>query len=120
MSLYENYDISIIEEHNKDKPDKPSGTAIRLAEDICMNNDNMNDWILNDKGKKSIIPVRAVREKNVTGIHTVKYESDVDYLEIMHIAKNRKGFAAGAVIAAEFLKNKKGFYGMKDLLGFGG
>ncbi|MFC2097874.1 4-hydroxy-tetrahydrodipicolinate reductase [Bacteroidota bacterium] len=119
MSNYENYNVSIKEVHHKEKIDKPSGTAITLADDISANNMNKEKWILGKSDRKDEISITAVREENITGSHFVKYDSDIDSIEISHIAKNRKGFAAGVIIAAEFLAGKTGFYGMEDLLGSG-
>ncbi len=119
MNKYDNYDINVSEVHSKDKLDIPSGTAIRIAEDICENTTNIDNWSFNDKDNKDSISIKSGRENNVIGNHTVNYESDVDSIELTHKAKNRKGFATGAIVAAEFLINRKGFCEMKDLLGFG-
>lgn len=119
MSNFSDYDVNIEEIHHKNKIDAPSGTAISLAEEIFQNNKNKTSWILGEKAKKKELRIKAVREQNFAGKHTVNYDSDVDSLSITHNAKSRKGFAVGAIIAAEFLKDKKGFFGMEDLLGFG-
>jgi len=114
---YENYDVNILEEHHISKIDKPSGTAIRLADDICEFNPPGNE-LQEQSGQnaRDLIRIDSKRDENITGNHTVRYESDVDYIELSHVAKNRKGFAFGAVIAAEFIQKRKGFYTMKDLM----
>lgn len=109
MNNYKNYEIGITETHHIEKKDAPSGTAITLAEGIVNNSDEKRNSI--DK-----IPINSLRKVNIPGIHTIKYESDVDFIEITHSAKNRKGFALGAILAAEFIVGKKGFFSMDDLM----
>lgn len=125
-----NYRLSLTETHHIHKLDKPSGTAVKLAEDIIENNDNYKSWELNQLtidnlqltsnneqltiGK--VLPVEAIREGDVFGIHEVKAESDCDIIQLRHEAFSRKGFATGAVIAAEFLLGKKGIFTMENLL----
>lgn len=116
MNKAEAYDVSISETHHTEKQDAPSGTAITLAEDLIKNSNNKKTWLKENAVNNSELVIRSFREGNVPGIHTVKYESDVDYIEIKHSAKNRKGFALGAVLAAEFTQNHKGFLTMNDLL----
>lgn len=111
----EGYDISIEEIHHTEKLDAPSGTAITLAEGI-IENTNKETWQL-DKGDQNIIPIIAKRIDKVPGTHTVTYSSQVDDIEIKHTAHNRNGFALGAVVAAEWLKDKTGVFSMKDVLG---
>ena len=116
MSKFKVYDIALEEIHHKQKLDAPSGTAISLAEGIIANSDKEN-WSLTVTDIKKEIPIVAKRIDDVPGIiHTVNYTSAVDEIEIKHTAKNRDGFALGAVIAAEWLQNKKGVYTMKDVL----
>lgn len=116
MQPYDDYKIRMEEIHHTQKLDSPSGTAIKLAEDLISQDFNYTSWCLGDSDNKEVIGIDAIREEGVPGTHTVLYESEIDKIEIMHEAKNRKGFAIGAVRAAEFLYNKKGYYSMEDLL----
>ncbi len=109
------YGLSIREAHHIHKLDKPSGTAVKLANDIIVNNSNYSQWALDVSGK-DILPVISIREGEVFGIHNVKAVSECDEINISHQAFSRKGFAVGAVTAAEFLRGKKGLYNMNDLL----
>ncbi|WGH26956.1 MAG: 4-hydroxy-tetrahydrodipicolinate reductase [Candidatus Bostrichicola ureolyticus] len=120
MSSYiQNYNIKIDEIHHKNKLDKPSGTAIFLAEDI-INVTDKTDWILfnNNKINNDKIPIVSQRIENTIGTHIVKYYSNIDNIEIKHEAYNRDGFALGAIIAAEWIKNKnkKGIFSMNEVL----
>ncbi|MCW3077520.1 MAG: 4-hydroxy-tetrahydrodipicolinate reductase [Bacteroidetes bacterium] len=115
MNKYEEYDVNIEEIHHIHKLDKPSGTAITLASQIIENLDRKNKWSLEEKGK-DILNIKDIREGEVPGTHIIKYQSEVDNIEIMHRANNRKGFALGAVLAAEFLKGKAGIYTMSDII----
>ena len=117
MSKFDNYKVSIEEIHHLQKLDAPSGTAISIAEQIIENSD-FKDWTL-DKSIENELLIDAKREENVPGTHSVYYNSDVDFIEIKHEAKNRDGFALGAVIAAEYIHNKKGIFTMKEVLGLG-
>jgi 4-hydroxy-tetrahydrodipicolinate reductase len=112
------YDVEITEVHHTQKLDAPSGTAISLAEDLLENIDRKKEWKLEKAEEGSDIEIKAIREGDVPGIHTVKYESDVDEITIHHKAKSRKGLALGAVIAAEFAVKNKGFLSIKDMLKF--
>lgn len=116
MAQQTQYNIHIEEIHHTEKLDAPSGTAITLAEDIIANT-SKNNWELGVTNNESIIPIEAKREPNVPGTHNITYSSEVDTINIKHTAHNRKGFALGAVIAAEWLLNKKGIFSMKDVLG---
>ncbi len=116
MRNFQSYDIDIEEIHHTQKLDAPSGTAISLAEGIIENSDKEN-WNLAVTNNSKEIPIVSKRIENVPGTHTVRYTSVVDEIEIKHTAKNRDGFALGAVIAAEWLQGKKGVYTMKDVLG---
>ncbi len=118
MNKAENYDVSVSETHHTEKKDAPSGTAISIAEIIISNFKNKKAWIKENTVNETELVIRSFREGKVPGIHTVKYESDVDYIEITHNAKSRKGFALGAVLAAEFTQKNKGFLTMDDLLNF--
>ncbi|MBN2891572.1 MAG: 4-hydroxy-tetrahydrodipicolinate reductase [Bacteroidales bacterium] len=115
MNNYSNYDVSIEETHHIHKLDAPSGTAIYIANQIISEIDRKNSWKLDQANNKEI-KINAVREDEVPGTHTVIYDSDVDFIEIKHSAKNRRGLAFGAVLAAEYVQNKKGFFTMQDLL----
>ena len=120
MNKFPAYDVTMEETHHIHKLDAPSGTAITLAEDIIANIERKNSWALyndTDDNKSDIIEIKDYREGEVPGIHSVIYESEVDSIKITHDAKSRRGFALGAVLAAEFTKDKKGFLGMQDLLG---
>ncbi|HBN06748.1 MAG TPA: 4-hydroxy-tetrahydrodipicolinate reductase [Bacteroidales bacterium] len=117
MNDQPSYDVSIEEIHHIHKLDAPSGTAITLAETIIDNLDRKTNWELNCEDEKpNIINVTAQRIGEVSGTHSITYSSEVDDIIITHQAHNRKGFALGAVLAAEFMKGKTGFYGMKDLI----
>jgi 4-hydroxy-tetrahydrodipicolinate reductase len=124
MNKFPSYEVEMEETHHIHKLDAPSGTAITIAEDILSNIERKNNWALykdssdnHAENNSDIIRIKDFREGEVPGIHTVIYESEVDNIKITHEAKNRKGFAMGAVLAAEFTKDKKGFLGMQDLLG---
>lgn len=118
MNVLEDYSISMEEIHHTKKLDAPSGTAITLAEGI-IENSSKKDWELGESSSEENIPIVSKRIAEVPGTHTVSYSSEVDTIEIKHTAHSRKGFALGAVIAAEWLVNKKGVYKMKDVLNIG-
>ena len=118
MGNLEDYRISIEEIHHTKKLDAPSGTAITLAESIVKNGAFTN-WELNKATTAESLPIYAKRIPEVPGTHTVSYASGIDEIHINHTAKNRQGFALGAVIAAEWLLNKEGVYSMKDVLNIG-
>jgi 4-hydroxy-tetrahydrodipicolinate reductase len=118
MNDYPDYNVNIEEIHHIHKLDAPSGTAITLAEGIIENIDRKNHWNLEKEEKNTDLIIHSIREGEVPGIHEIVYESEADIISIKHDAKNRKGLALGAVIAAEFTKGKKGFLGMNDLLKF--
>lgn len=119
MNRYPDYDVRMEETHHIHKLDAPSGTAITLAEGILQNIDRKEGWALgNDHPTSDVLRIDAFREGEVPGIHSVVYESDADTIRITHDAKNRKGFALGAVLAAEFTKGKQGFLTMEDMLDF--
>lgn len=117
MNAYTDYDVNMTEVHHIHKLDAPSGTAITLANDLLKTIDRKKEWVLGEAAKADELSIKAVREGEVPGIHTICYDSEVDTITITHSAKSRRGFALGAVMAAEFLCGKKGFYGMEDLLG---
>lgn len=116
MNHYPAYDVSMVEVHHTQKKDAPSGTAITLAEKILEQLERKNKWSLTQPFDKSTLSIKAERVDEVPGTHTVTYHSIIDDIAITHTAHNRDGFALGAVVAAEFLKDKKGIFTMKDVL----
>lgn len=114
MEDFPEYNLKIEETHHTEKLDAPSGTAISLAKDILPFRDKTH-WSL-DKETAHSIPIYASRESEIKGTHTVTYQSEIDSLCIKHEAHSRKGFALGALLAAEWLKDKKGVYHMNDVL----
>ena len=121
MSSQEEYSINVEEIHHTKKLDTPSGTAITLAEGI-INNTSKRDWQLKERQTQinaETILIEAKRVPDVPGTHIISYESQIDSIEIKHTAHNRKGFALGAIIAAEWLNHKIGIYTMKDVLNIG-
>ena len=115
MHKIDGYNISMEEIHHTNKLDAPSGTAITLAEGIIEYTE-MENWELDTKSTDKTIPITAKRIPNVPGTHSVFYDSEVDRIEIKHTAHSRKGFALGAVVAAEWIIGKQGVYSMKDVL----
>jgi 4-hydroxy-tetrahydrodipicolinate reductase len=115
MANLKQYSVSMEEIHHIQKLDAPSGTAITLAEDIIKHS-NYNNWTL-ETPLSNEIHIEAKRIETVPGTHSVFYDSEVDQIEIKHTAHSREGFAFGAVIAAEWLVDKKGVFTMKDVLG---
>ncbi|HOO83069.1 MAG TPA: 4-hydroxy-tetrahydrodipicolinate reductase [Prolixibacteraceae bacterium] len=116
MKPFDTYNVEMTEVHHTKKLDAPSGTAISLANDIIEQYDQMTGWVNQHSDSKNLLGIESVREGDVPGIHTIKYDSEVDFIEITHSAKTRKGFALGAVLAAEYSAGKKGLLTMKDLL----
>ena len=118
MDKYEVYDVSILESHHAAKLDKPSGTAITLAKDIIESIDRKKVWTITEPASSNTrdIFIESLRTGEVPGTHIVKYRSDIDDIEIKHEAHSRMGFAKGAIVAAEWLKDKKGVFSMKDVL----
>ena len=115
MNGLEDYQIQIDETHHIHKLDAPSGTAIAAAIGIIQNIDRKSEWSL-DKEKDGALPIYAHRKGEVTGTHEVIYSSDIDNISLKHEAKNRSGFALGAVMAAEFISGKKGVFSMNELI----
>ncbi|HSP40999.1 MAG TPA: 4-hydroxy-tetrahydrodipicolinate reductase [Gillisia sp.] len=111
---FKDYSVEIEEIHHTQKLDAPSGTAISLAEQI-ISNSHYSKWQL-DTAAENEIPIIAKRIEDVPGTHTVSYKSKVDTIEIKHTAHSREGFALGAVIASEWISDKKGVFTMKDVL----
>jgi 4-hydroxy-tetrahydrodipicolinate reductase len=128
MNKYPYYDVQVEEIHHTQKLDSPSGTAITIAEGILDNLNSKTDWknvLVSDTGvaEDDLLPedqllIESHRIENVPGTHTVMYDSEVDSIEFKHTAHNRNGFALGAVLAAEWLKDKKGFYPVTDMFTF--
>ena len=114
MKPWKEYTASIEEIHHIQKKDAPSGTAISLADSIISNTDK-KDWNLK-KGSEKDIQITAERIKDVNGKHIINYKSTIDTISITHEAHNREGFALGAILAAEWLLDKKGVFTMKDVL----
>jgi 4-hydroxy-tetrahydrodipicolinate reductase len=117
MQPHENYNVSLEEIHHTQKKDAPSGTAISLAEQILHTIDRKTKWVNRPETDPTELAIISKRIDPAPGTHTVIYSSEIDDIEIRHTAHNRKGFATGAVLAAEFLAGKKGIYSMSDVLG---
>ena len=114
LKPFQEYSVAIEEIHHTQKLDAPSGTAISLAEQILEHSDKKG-WKL-DEADEDHIPVTAKRIENVPGTHSISWRSQVDTIRIEHEAHSRDGFALGAVVAAEWLRDKKGVFSMKDVL----
>lgn len=114
LNKHDQYKIALQEIHHTEKIDKPSGTALTLAEDIIKGTD-YKEWSFKNNTNKTI-KMESVRENNVPGTHKVKYDSEIDSIEITHTAHSRKGFALGAVVAAEWIIDKKGVFNMTDMI----
>ena len=110
------YDVEMTEVHHTQKLDAPSGTAISLADDIIAALPGKESWVNDCTPSEKELNIKSERIGQVPGIHTIKYESAVDFIEITHNAKSRKGFAFGAVLAAEYCMENSGILTMKDLL----
>ena len=110
------YNVALSETHHTQKKDAPSGTAITLAEQIIAENPQLNGYTLAPEKNENKISITAIREADIPGTHSIKYNSEIDQIEITHTAKSRQGFALGAVLAAEFLKGKTGVFSMQDVL----
>ncbi len=116
MMTHNEYDVMINDIHHAQKKDAPSGTAITLAREILSNSNLKTTWINSASENEKELPIISERTDAVVGTHKVKYFSAVDDIEIIHTAHNRKGFASGALLAAEFIQGKKGLLSMKDVL----
>lgn len=117
MSPFEAYDVKMEEIHHTKKLDAPSGTAITLAQGVLKNHSRYKQWKLEEEASSQDLAVTAKRLPDVPGTHSVTYFSEIDEIEIKHTAHSRKGFALGAVLAAEWLAGKQGIFTMKDVLG---
>ncbi len=113
----QNYNIIIEETHHTQKKDAPSGTAITIAEMLLKELPQKKKWVNNKSENKEELSIISKRIDPAAGIHAVKYHSEVDDIEVIHTAHNRQGFATGAVLAAEYVKDKKGIFTMKDVIG---
>ena len=117
MKKNTDYNISIKETHHNQKIDRPSGTAISLADDIIKNS-KYDNWGLDQRSEKNIISIESQRKEKVHGVHEVNYNSILDNISIKHESFSRKSFAKGALVAALWIKEKKGVFGMSDVLNF--
>ena len=116
MAPHTEYEVIIEETHHTQKKDAPSGTAITLAEQILEESTRKKQWVNDLSENPEDLEIISQRIDPAPGTHRVKYSSAIDDIEIIHTAHNRKGFAYGAVLAAEFIKDKKGFFSMKEVL----
>lgn len=117
MAPHKEYSVTLEEIHHTQKKDAPSGTAITLAEQVMENIPGKKKWVNEASLDASELSIISKRIDPAPGTHTIKYSSSIDDIEIIHTAHNRKGFATGAVLAAEFIKGKKGIFSMKEVLG---
>lgn len=117
MNGHTEYAINLQEIHHTQKKDAPSGTAITLAEQILQEIPAKKKWVNEETTDPEILPIISKREDPAPGTHSIIYSSPIDDIEIIHTAHNRNGFALGAVLAAEYICNKKGIFNMKDVLG---
>lgn len=124
MNKHPYYEVQVEEIHHIQKLDAPSGTAITIAEGIIENLDAKKQWVniltdtnnpADDNAKVDDVLIESYRIDSVPGTHTVIYDSEVDTIELKHTAHNRNGFALGAVLAAEWVADKKGFFSVKDM-----
>lgn len=117
MNSFDSYDVNMVETHHVHKLDAPSGTAITLAEHIIEELDRKERWGLHETAP-GVLRIDDVRRSEVPGIHTITYDSPADLIEITHSAHTREGFALGAVLAAEYLKDHNGWQTIDDLFNF--
>jgi 4-hydroxy-tetrahydrodipicolinate reductase len=118
MAPHREYAVEMREIHHTQKKDAPSGTAITLAEQVLAEIPDLKNWVNRAVQNPGELPILSERVDPAPGTHQVKYHSAIDDIEIIHTAHSREGFAGGAVLAAEFIRQKKGIYSMKDVLGF--
>jgi len=116
MNGHPDYAVTMEEIHHTQKKDAPSGTAITLAEQIMQEIPGKNKWVNNETTDPEALSIISKREDPAPGTHSIKYSSIIDEIEIVHTAHSRQGFALGAVLAAEYIHNKKGIFKMKDVL----
>jgi len=117
MAQQKDYEVQVTETHHTQKKDAPSGTAITVAEQILENLRRKKNWVNQISDNVEELEIISERIDPAAGTHKVKYSSAIDDIEIIHTAHSRQGFALGAVLAAEFIKDKKGIFSMKDVLG---
>lgn len=115
MKNHRHYKLSIKEIHHKEKKDSPSGTAIKLANDLIKES-NYENWKLGITTNKKTINIESSRKQKIAGTHRIIYESDIDSIKIEHNAKNRLGFAMGAILSAEWLLGKTGIFSINDVI----
>jgi len=118
MAPHPDYDVRITEIHHTEKRDSPSGTAITLAEQVMEKIKRKKEWVNHISDNLGELEILSERTDPAPGTHTIEYNSSIDTITITHTAHNRKGFATGAVLAAEFIAGRKGVYRMSDVLGF--
>jgi dihydrodipicolinate reductase len=130
MNGFSQYDVEITETHHVHKLDAPSGTAITLAEEVVDRIDRKHSWKKgsvcwddghiegSDEHNANELIVKSIRHDEVPGIHTVRYDAEADCISITHDAHSRKGFALGAVLAAEYTLNHTGLLTTSDLFKF--
>lgn len=118
MKKYNDYSVSVEEIHHTKKLDAPSGTALKIVEGIINNHPGYKNWKPDEDASSGDIPVKAVREGMVPGTHIITWDSEIDALTLKHEAKNRKGLAFGAVVAAEYISGRKGVFTMDNVMGF--
>ena len=116
MNAFPQYQPSLEEAHHIHKLDAPSGTAITLTEGLIGELDRIKSWTMDENPGSEQLPVNAIREGEVKGKHSITYRSELDSISLSHDAYTRDAFASGALLAAEFMKKKKGIFGMEDLL----
>ena len=119
MASQPHYEVTLKEIHHTQKKDAPSGTAVTLAEQILSLLPRKKSWVNGEDGKVDELSITSERVDPAPGTHFVTYSSEVDDIEIIHTAHNRKGFAGGAVLAAEYIQDKRGIFFMRDVLGIG-
>jgi 4-hydroxy-tetrahydrodipicolinate reductase len=118
MAAHREYGVEMLEIHHTQKKDAPSGTAITLAEQVMAEIPSLKSWVNRTPQNPGELPILSERVDPAPGTHEVKYHSAIDDIEIIHTAHSREGFAGGAVLAAEYIRDKKGIFSMKDVLGF--
>lgn len=116
MNAQEEYGVAVHEVHHKEKKDAPSGTAVRIAKDLLERIERKKEWVKESAEQADELVVSSERKDDVKGTHTVRYDSPIDELSIQHKAHSRKGFALGAVLAAEWVKERRGIFTMRDML----
>jgi len=116
MKGHKEYSVSMEEIHHTQKKDAPSGTAITLAEQVMQELTHKKNWVNQATTSPEELPIISKRKDPAPGTHSIKYSSAIDDIEIIHTAHSRQGFALGAVLAAEYVCNKKGMFSMKDVL----